>query len=361
MLQTRGSQRSLSSVSRYSEVLSLEEFFPIGSASEELHSEMSVVSSEDFKINVMTLDDLLPANLGFTAETPGKERECKLSPPFPGSPNKPQLQRLKEKEKEEEQQQEEEEEDVLEYQSDFESESRTKLDYSASQVSEYLQGHGHGGRREVVSEVREEASDTDVSCGQAENNYSSIFSDKSRSYSSQTTDHSQTLNRSTDSRSSRSSRSSVSHGSQNSSHRARRRALTRTLLKEAAVQTQPDTWLTGMVLGPAVNMAYMDATPVVAHTLSAEMVEALSTFNPAVFALNEFLKQQLAMTRQFIEHSRHLHSSLLESLEPPKHRYTTLEDTKQVKPVQLLYTDIEFSVATSAKFDEAFLHSLTVM
>ena len=29
----------------------------------------------------------------------------------------------------------------------------------------------------------------------------------------------------------------------------------------------------GMVLGPAVSMAYMDTTPVAAHALSAEMVE----------------------------------------------------------------------------------------
>lgn len=58
---------------------------------------------------------------------------------------------------------------------------------------------------------------------------------------------------------------------------------------------------------------------------------AISTFNPAVFVLNELLKQQLAMTRRFIESNRHLHSSLVQSLEPPNYRYTTLEDTKKVK------------------------------
>ncbi|KAM9357979.1 uncharacterized protein C19orf44 homolog [Symphorus nematophorus] len=332
--RARGPQHSLSSMSGHSEVLSLEELFPVGPASEEPHSEMSAVSSEDFKIKVMTLDDLVTANLGFPEETPGKEvdhddssgtRECKISTPVPGSLNTPQLLRLKEKKKGEEQQQEEEEEDMLEYQSDFESESSTEPDYSASQVSEHLQGHGDG--EEVVLEIREEASDTDVSCGRANNDYSSIFSDISCSYSSQTSDHSWTLSRSRDSRS---SRSSESHSSRNFSHQSRRCASIKTVLKEAAVQTKPDTWLTGRaVLGPAVSMANMDATPVVAHILSAEMVEALSTFNPAVFALNEILKQQLAMTRQFIVSSRHLHSSLLQSLEPPNYRYTTLEDTKK--------------------------------
>ncbi|KAF3835644.1 hypothetical protein F7725_028202 [Dissostichus mawsoni] len=75
----------------------------------------------------------------------------------------------------------------------------------------------------------------------------------------------------------------------------------------------------------------MDPSPVVAHTLSAEMVEALSTFNPAVFVLNEMLKQQLAMTQRFIDSSRHLHCSLLQSLGPPNYRYTTLEDTKEAR------------------------------
>ncbi|XP_051233674.1 uncharacterized protein C19orf44 homolog [Dicentrarchus labrax] len=309
--------RSLSSMSGRSEVLSLEELFPVGPGSEDPHSERSTVSSEDFKINVMTLDDL-----GFTEETPVKERG--VSAPVPGPPNRHQLPRLKEKEEE----QQLKEEDLLDYQSDFESESRTEPNYSTSQVSEDLQGHGDG--EEEVSEVREQASDLDVSRGRTEDDYSSAFSDTGRSYTSQTSDHSQTLSRN---RGSRSSRSSVSHGSRTSSHQSRRRASTRKVLKEAAVQTQSNplvhTWPGMAPVGPAVGMTYLDPSPVLTHTLSAEMVEALSTFNPAVFALNELLKQQLAMTRRFIESSRHLHSSLVKSLEPPNYRYTTLEDTKE--------------------------------
>ncbi|XP_037624754.1 uncharacterized protein C19orf44 homolog isoform X1 [Sebastes umbrosus] len=304
-------QHSLSSMSGLGEVHSLEELFSVGPGSEDPHSEMSAVTSEDerqdFKINVMTLDDLVPATLGFTEEVPGKEREVKHSAPLPGSPNRHQ-QRPRLKEKKEQQQQQED--DAVDYQSDFESESRT--DYSVSQVSEHLQGAGD--EEEVVSEVREEASDSDMSRGRTEDDYSSTFSD---SYTSQTSDC---------------SRSSVSHGSRTSSRQSRRRASTRKVFKEAAVQTQTDplayTWPTG-ILGRAAGMAYMDPTPAVAHTLSAEMVEALSTFNPAVFALNEMLKQQLAMTRRFIESSRYLHSSLVQSLGPPNYRYTTLEDTKE--------------------------------
>ncbi|XP_039984887.1 uncharacterized protein C19orf44 homolog [Xiphias gladius] len=314
-------QRSLSSMSGRSEVLSLEELFPVGPGSEDPHSEMSLVSSEDFKINVMTLDDLVPATFGFTEETPRKEKEAKHSSRVPGSKNRHQQPpRLRTEEKEVMQQQEEE--DVLDYQSDFESESRTEPNYSASQVSEHLQGDGDGG--EVVSEVGEEASNSDVSCGRTEDDYLNTFSDTT----SQTSDLSHTsksLSRSRD-------RSLVSNSSWTSCHQSRRHASARKVLKEAAVQTQPDTmaytWTTGMAtFEPHTN--YMNPPPVAAHALSAETVEALSTFNPAVSVLNEMLKQQLAMTRRFITSRRHLHSSLVQSLEPPNYRYTTLEDTKE--------------------------------
>ncbi|XP_018525306.1 uncharacterized protein C19orf44 homolog [Lates calcarifer] len=316
-------QRSLSSMSGRSEVHSLEELFPVGPGSEDPSSEMSLVSSEDFKINVMTLDDLVPATFEFTEETPRNKRETKHSTP-PGFPNRcQQLPRLREVEKEEDQQQEEEQ--VLDYQSDFESESRTEPNYSASQVSEHLQGDGDVAQ--VTSEMRDAASDSDVSREKTEDDYSSTFSDTA----SQMSHHSQTsksCSRSSD------SRSSVSCGSRTSVHQSKRPASARKVLKEAAVQTQPDTmaytWSTGMAtFEPLLSMTYMNPTPVVAHTLSAETVEALCNFNPAIFVLNEMLKQQLAMTRRFIESSRHLHSSLVQSLEPPNYRYTTLEDTKE--------------------------------
>ncbi|XP_030584236.1 uncharacterized protein C19orf44 homolog [Archocentrus centrarchus] len=311
-------QRSLSSASGHGEVLSLEELFPVDSGSERPHSEMSSVSSEDFKINVMTLDDLAPARLGFTAETPEEpiQREAKQGSPAPASSDgNQQLQ-----------------EELLDYQSDFESDSRTEPDdYSANQVSEHLQKTG--GEEQVVSEVRGEVLDSDVPHERTEDDYSSAFSGTSQASASQTSDRSRTLKPYSQS-TSEDSKSSLSHESRTSSQQSRRRPSARKVLKEAAVQTHPDplasTWPTGVsTVDPAVGMTYMNLSPVVTHTISAEMVEALSTFNPAVFALNELLKQQLAMTRRFIESSRRLHSSLVRSLEPPNYRYTTLEDTKK--------------------------------
>ncbi|KAL2763329.1 uncharacterized protein WCI35_028777 [Daubentonia madagascariensis] len=82
------------------------------------------------------------------------------------------------------------------------------------------------------------------------------------------------------------------------------RGVTRVLVKETAVQT-PD---------PA--FAY-------------QWTKALTAYSPAVLALNDMLKQQLSLTQQFIEASRHLHVSLLQSLDGDSFHYHTLEEAKE--------------------------------
>ena len=59
---------------------------------------------------------------------------------------------------------------------------------------------------------------------------------------------------------------------------------------------------------------------------------ALSAYSPAVFALNDMLREQLSLTRHYVQANRSLHSSLLQSLEPADYTYTTLEGTKEVGP-----------------------------
>ncbi|XP_029002174.1 uncharacterized protein C19orf44 homolog isoform X2 [Betta splendens] len=286
-----GSQHSICSVSGHSEVLSLEELFPVQPASEDLHNVMSVVSSEDFKLNVMTLDDFVPAPSGFTEKMPGKQRN-KHNLSMSESPVRHERRYRKAKQ----QQHEEEKEDMLDYQSDFESESQREQSYSASQISEQLIGNGD---EEVALKVRDEASVSDLFHGRTEDDYSDILSDPSHSCMSQTSDYSDTsesLSRSRD------SRSPVSHINQTSYCQSDRHPAARRLVQEAAVQTQPAT-----------------------HTWPT----VVSTYNPTVFVLNAMLKHQLATTRQFIESSRRIHTSLVRSLEPPDYRYTTLEETKE--------------------------------
>ncbi|MED6235778.1 hypothetical protein ATANTOWER_000243 [Ataeniobius toweri] len=273
-------QRSHSSSSSRDEVLSLEDVIPVKPASEHPHSHMSSVSSEDFKINVMTLDELIPAFTGTASETPGRQNENKLVDPVPGSQSRHQ-----------QPPQEEMQEVVPDYHSDFDSDS------SARQISEHL-GHDDEDEAEVWSEVRQ-VSWTDESRKNTNDDYSSIFSEPSCFSVRRTSNLGQRRN-----------------------------------FKEAAVQTQPDpladSWSAGVApLDPTVSRMYMRPTAVVPHTDSAERLEAISRFDPAAFALNEMLKQQLTMTKQFMDRSEHLHSCLLRSLGPPNYRYTTLEETIQ--------------------------------
>ncbi|KAK5618311.1 hypothetical protein CRENBAI_019794 [Crenichthys baileyi] len=298
-------QRSHSSSSSRPEVLPLKDVIPVKPTSEDPHSHMSSVSSEDFKINVMTLDELIPAFTGTASEMPGRQNENKLVDPVPGSQSRHQ-----------QPPREEMQEVVPDYHSDFDSDS------SARQISEHL-GNEDEDEAEVRSEVRQ-VSRTDES----NDDYSSIFSEPSCSSVRRTSN----LGQRSDSLSK--SRTSLTRSSRSSSQYSRRRASTRRNFKEAAVQTQPDpladSWSAGVApLDPTVSRMYMRPTAAVPHTDSAERLEAISRCDPAAFALNEMLKQQLTMTKQFMDRSEHLHSCLLRSLGPPNYRYTTLEETIQ--------------------------------
>ncbi|XP_066503669.1 uncharacterized protein C19orf44 homolog isoform X2 [Hoplias malabaricus] len=254
-------QVSMNSATVHRQVRSLGEPFSYVSNDDTLSK--TSVASNDFKLNVMTLDDLAP--VAFETTEMSKEKANKSPRGFEEfKPSSAETISLTDRCKEA----------LVEYESDFESEIQTETALSANEVSKYFSGGGPS------------------------------KSSNTRSYTSDAT---------------------ITQNEPRSAGRP---------VKDATVQTQRDgltcTWYSGQAVpGPSVGMSYADPTLVASHTISAEAVEALSAYSPAVFALNDMLKQQLALTRSFIESSRHLHHNIMESLGPADYRYTTLEETKE--------------------------------
>ncbi|XP_058148621.1 uncharacterized protein C19orf44 homolog isoform X2 [Dasypus novemcinctus] len=107
-------------------------------------------------------------------------------------------------------------------------------------------------------------------------------------------------------------------------------------VRETAVQTlepafsHPWESAAGVeALGPAPGGAYVDPMPIASHIVSTDTIEALLTHSPAAHALNELLRQQLSLTRWFMESSRQLRGSALRALDEDTFHYHTLEEARE--------------------------------
>ncbi|XP_077082094.1 uncharacterized protein C19orf44 homolog [Siphateles boraxobius] len=291
----RFTERAVSSESDRSEIRSLDDLFPVDS--DDTLSERSAVL-DDFKLNVMTLDDLAPIPFAATeisqekTKTQARKEDrnkkssndiLKLaSPPTP-------------------------EEASAAYESDFESEIPSETPSSASDISERL---------------TDEAKDASLLSALQYSSYKSQVHDNDDDRTLSQSSLSSSRHSDSSSRSS-SSNATVTHGPSPDRR-----------VKEVAVQTQMDgfayTWSSGMAAsGPSLGMTYVDPTPIASHAVSAEAIESLTTYNPAIIALNDMLRQQLALTRSFIDSTRRHYKSVHESLGPADYKYTTLQDTKE--------------------------------
>ncbi|KAK6467394.1 hypothetical protein HHUSO_G34915 [Huso huso] len=319
-------KRSSSSLSLRSDVKSVEELFPSMLESEGVISERSD-GSDDFKLNIMTLEDLVPAILGETETPEERQEKTKSSKTINTTDSKgpqgfSQLANLNQVD------------GTAEYESDFESEIQTVSEKTIGEISERLNNDSPASMvQEVSGRSQREAwsEQSGYSAEERARKRERTESDPSRSYPGRT----EGGRSSTDSSYSRASTYSSPSPSGTLTPTPRKgRSSKHRAVKEAGVQTQATglayNWSNGMaVLGPSIGATYVDPTPIASHVVSADALEALTAYSPAVFALNDMLKQQLALTRQFAETSRYLHTSLLESLGPENYHYTTLEDTKE--------------------------------
>ncbi|KAM3854613.1 uncharacterized protein C19orf44 homolog isoform 1-T1 [Vipera latastei] len=115
-------------------------------------------------------------------------------------------------------------------------------------------------------------------------------------------------------------------------------------VKEAAVQTGSFSLAYHRLqydvpVDYAIPQSSAEAPCISSHKLNMEVIEALSMYNPSISALNNMLKQNLLLIQQSIEINRHLHDSFVASLEEEEYHYHTLEEAKryiqQHKPLPL--------------------------
>ncbi|XP_053556021.1 uncharacterized protein C19orf44 homolog [Bombina bombina] len=109
--------------------------------------------------------------------------------------------------------------------------------------------------------------------------------------------------------------------------------------RETSVQTNeaefPDQWphMPNSFIQFAAH-SFVDPVSIASHVVSPEVIEALTTYNPMALALNDLFKQQLYLIRSFVDMTRQLHHTTVANLEREVYHYTTLDETKEVNHLQ---------------------------
>ncbi|XP_059172262.1 uncharacterized protein C19orf44-like [Physella acuta] len=76
------------------------------------------------------------------------------------------------------------------------------------------------------------------------------------------------------------------------------------------------------------GLQYVDPLPVATHVISADALEALTAYSPNMLALQEMMKAQLDLIKNFVAIQHRIYQSCMDGLNY-NHKYTTLEETKE--------------------------------
>ena len=101
--------------------------------------------------------------------------------------------------------------------------------------------------------------------------------------------------------------------------------------KDAEVQTDlpPVQSRVQAVMGASYGNQYVDPTPIATHVVSADALEAVTAYNPMTIALNNMLRDQLNLTRDFVNSNKRIYDAEINSIESGSYHYITLQDTKR--------------------------------
>ncbi|XP_072260750.1 uncharacterized protein C19orf44 homolog isoform X2 [Pyxicephalus adspersus] len=311
--RARLGRRSKTPLSNRSDFKSLDELFSRA-------DDVSSASSNDFKLNIMSLDELAPAigtdeleekihTLPMKAANK-KLKETKQAPtveePLHGKDAKTFMR----------QQSSSDEQSALEVHTETnKSEMSTHLHKDHSSSSEHYE-QKHPDEVIVHSAYTEDFED-------------SVHSDNGHSSNSYSYSSSKSIS-SDDSTLS----SSHSYSQPSQSNKIKQSNTKQVILREKSVQTNDVeliySWPQASIgLGPIAPSIAVEPAPIVSHVVGPEVIEALTTYSPMALALNDMLKQQLLLTHTFVDMARQLYISTVKCLESEPYQYTTLEDTKE--------------------------------
>lgn len=314
-------RRSRTPLSQRSDFKSLDELFSRA-------DDPSSSSSNDFKLNIMSLDELAPA-----AGTEELEEKMHISP----LPMKSANEKTKERKQEliTDHREPSHHKDAKTFMrqkssSDDESALEVHTETNKSDVSK----HRHKDRSSSEHYSQERPDETTIHSAYSEDFEDSVLSDNELGSSN----YSYSLPKSISFDDSSLSSSHSYPQSSQTRQKKQSHITQRVVLRETSVQTNDAefgySWPQATIgFGPLAPSIAVEPASIVSHVVSPELIEALTTYSPMALALNDMLKQQLLLTRTFVDMARQLYLSTVKSLESESYQYTTLEDTKKyIKP-----------------------------